>query len=171
MIELGKAGSANWAAFPICVIRSARTFFVRTESIPENNDLDESTIDWSIFRAEDISPVTIFVLPGVALSPAPSATIRRWPAPYVVSTRRHVESQLKYLHSMALPIWFSSMILSYSPWKIPRDIADDDPHRFNFRWVSFFRCSNTDDEVIALMKESGCFLGCCWASSRGTSGC
>lgn len=29
-------------------------------------------------------------------------------------------------------------------------------NRFNFRWISFLRCSNADDEVIALMKESGC---------------
>jgi p-methyltransferase len=34
--------------------------------------------------------------------------------------------------------------------------------RFDFRWVSFFRCSNADDEAFDLMKASGClgvFLG------------
>ena len=34
--------------------------------------------------------------------------------------------------------------------------------RFDFRWVSFFRCSNADDEAFDLMQKSGClgvFLG------------
>jgi anaerobic magnesium-protoporphyrin IX monomethyl ester cyclase len=35
-------------------------------------------------------------------------------------------------------------------------------NRFSFSWFSYFRCSNSDDEAFALMKESGCagvFLG------------
>jgi len=28
--------------------------------------------------------------------------------------------------------------------------------KFNLQWVSFFRCSNADDECFDLMKESGC---------------
>jgi p-methyltransferase len=34
--------------------------------------------------------------------------------------------------------------------------------KLDFRWVSFFRCSNADDETFELMKQSGClgvFLG------------
>jgi len=35
-------------------------------------------------------------------------------------------------------------------------------NRFNLRWISFFRCSNADEEAMDLMIESGCvgvFLG------------
>ena len=35
-------------------------------------------------------------------------------------------------------------------------------NQFNFQWVSFFRCSNHDEETFDLMRESGClgvFLG------------
>ena len=28
--------------------------------------------------------------------------------------------------------------------------------KFNLQWISFFRCSNADDEAFDLMKESGC---------------
>src|SRR5215471_5879202 len=29
-------------------------------------------------------------------------------------------------------------------------------NNFDFKWVSFFRCSNANDETFALMAESGC---------------
>jgi radical SAM PhpK family P-methyltransferase len=29
-------------------------------------------------------------------------------------------------------------------------------NRFDFRWISFFRCTNADEEAFDLMKESGC---------------
>jgi p-methyltransferase len=29
-------------------------------------------------------------------------------------------------------------------------------NEFDLRWISFFRCSNADEEAIDLMRESGC---------------
>lgn len=157
MKELGKGEAAQLGGIPnLCYTEDGETF-VRTPAAPESNDLDESTIDWSIFRAEDIAPVTYL---RTARSCPFACSFCNYPTmagAYVVSTVDNVESQLKYLHS----IGSTDLVFVDDTFNIPRGRFRDllrmmIRNKFNFRWISFFRCSNADDEVIALMKESGC---------------
>lgn len=155
--ELEKKNACQLSDVPNLCYTTDGESFIRTARKPENNNLDESTIDWSIFQTEDISPLNYL---RTARSCPFSCSFCNYPTlagAYVVSTVDNVESQLKYLHSIGT----TDLVFVDDTFNIPRGRFRDIlrmmiRNRFNFRWISFFRCSNADDETIALMKESGC---------------
>jgi radical SAM PhpK family P-methyltransferase len=140
-----------------------RRRFIRTLQLPENNDLDESTIDWSRFNATEIAPVAYL---RTARSCPFACTFCNYPTmagKHTVATVDSVERQLAYLHSIGT----TDIVFVDDTFNVPlprfkkilRMMID---HRFGFRWISFFRCSNADEETFDLMKRSGCvavFLG------------
>src|SRR5262249_10889202 len=54
---LSKNGMEELKSIPNLYISTNRLDFTQTPRMPENNDLDESTIDWTLFNPSDISPV------------------------------------------------------------------------------------------------------------------
>jgi radical SAM PhpK family P-methyltransferase len=137
--------------------------FTKTPSIRENNNLDESTIDWSIFDPSTISPVSYL---RTARSCPFSCSFCNYPTmagAHVVAEIEAIERQMRYLHSIGT----TDLVFVDDTFNVPlprfkkilRMMIDN---RFNFRWISFFRCSNADEETFQLMGKSGCtavFLG------------
>jgi p-methyltransferase len=68
-----------------------------------------------------------------------------------------VEAQLRYLHEAGT----TDLVFIDDTFNVPLPrfrtiLRMMIRNRFQFRWISFFRCSNADEETFDLMKESGC---------------
>jgi radical SAM PhpK family P-methyltransferase len=131
--------------------------FTRTPRMPENNELDESTIDWSLFDSHEIAPVSYL---RTARSCPFACTFCNYPVmagEHVVSKIENVEAQLKYLSSIGTTdIVFIDDTLNVPLTRFKNMLRMVIKNGLKFRWISFFRCSNADEEAIDLMKESGC---------------
>lgn len=137
--------------------------FTQTPRMPENNDLDESTIDWTLFNPSDISPVAYL---RTARSCPFSCSFCNYPTmagAHMVTQVEAIERQLRHLASIGT----TDLVFVDDTFNVPlprfkKILRMMIANRFNFRWISFFRCSNADDEAFRLMRESGCvgvFLG------------
>jgi len=137
--------------------------FTQTPRVPENNQLDEGTIDWSLFDPDEIAPVSYL---RTARSCPFACTFCNYPTmagEHVVSNVQNVENQLRYLHSIGTTdIVFIDDTFNVPLPRFKHILRMMIRNEFNFRWISFFRCSNADQEALDLMKQSGCigvFLG------------
>lgn len=153
----------NLRTIPNLMYTENGTTFNQTMRAPENNELDEGTIDWSQFDPSDIAPVCYL---RTARSCPFACSFCNFPAmagEHVVSNVENVERQLRYLHSIGT----SEIVFIDDTFNVPLSrfkqiLRMMIQRKFHFRWISFFRCSNADEETFDLMKESGCvavFLG------------
>jgi radical SAM PhpK family P-methyltransferase len=160
---LSKSGMEELKSIPNLYFSTNRLDFTPTPRVPENNDLDESTIDWTLFDPSDISPVAYL---RTARSCPFSCSFCNYPTmagAHVVTQVEAIERQLRYLSSIGT----TDLVFVDDTFNVPlprfkKILRMMIANRFNFRWISFFRCSNADDEAFTLMKESGCvgvFLG------------
>lgn len=150
------------ASIPNLVYRVADAF-CRTPREPENNNLDAHLIDWSGFDPA-------FYRPSVYLRTARSCPFAcsfcNYPTmagKHVIASEDPLIAEMRYLKARGV----RSILFVDDTFNVPlprfknllrKMIAAE----FDFRWVSFFRCSNADDETFDLMKRSGClgvFLG------------
>jgi radical SAM PhpK family P-methyltransferase len=135
----------------------------RTPRRPEANDLNENAVDWSCFDPDFYTPTTYM---RTARSCSFGCAFCNYPAmagPLTLSNLSTIEDELRYLCEHGT----RNLIVVDDTFNVPlprfkqicRMIIKN---RFDLRWVSFFRCSNADDEAFDLMAEAGClgvFLG------------
>jgi radical SAM PhpK family P-methyltransferase len=131
--------------------------FHRTPRIIENNDLNQNSIDWTSFNKDLVSDIAYV---RTARSCPYKCSFCNYPTmagDYVNSSLEVVESELRTLHQMRVTdIVFIDDTFNYPIQRFKRLLRMMIENRFNFRWVSFLRCSNVDEEALDLMKESGC---------------
>ncbi|GHF65604.1 hypothetical protein GCM10010218_53900 [Streptomyces mashuensis] len=135
----------------------------RTLSVVESNDLDAEAVDWSTFDPEFFAPTTYM---RTSRSCSFGCAFCNYPAmagPLTLSDLSTIEAELRYLcdHGVRNMIFIDDTFNVPLPRfkKICRMMIEN---KFDLRWVSFFRCSNADDEAFDLMAEAGCigvFLG------------
>jgi radical SAM PhpK family P-methyltransferase len=135
----------------------------RTMRKLENNNLDENAVDWSGFDPSFYAPTTYM---RTSRSCSFSCAFCNYPTmagELALSELSTIENELRYLteHGVRNMIFVDDTFNVPLPRfkKILRMMIDN---RFDLRWVSFFRCSNADDEAFDLMAEAGClgvFLG------------
>jgi p-methyltransferase len=157
-----KIGGGGLWLIPNLVYR-AKSGFRRTARDPENNNLDEHLVDWTTFAPT-------FYTPSVYMRTARSCPFTCAFCNYPTMAGKHVVAsedplieEMRYLHEHGV----RSLLFIDDTFNVPlprfkgllRKMIEA---KFDFRWVSFFRCSNADDETFELMKRSGClgvFLG------------
>lgn len=136
---------------------------VRTERDVETNDMDDNAIDWSFFDADAVAPVTYM---RTARSCPFKCSFCNYPTmagKHVLADIEVVEREMRQLKEMGTEY----LIFIDDTFNVPlprfkkllRMMVDN---QFNFKWVSFFRCANADEEAYDLLKASGCigvFLG------------
>lgn len=136
--------------------------FVSTPKEAENNKLSDNMINWSLF-SERISD---FTLVRTAISCPFSCSFCTFPelaGKYQTLSVESIESDLNAIHNIGVRyIHFIDDTLNVPPDRFKNILRMMIRNKYNFKWDSFFRCQFSDDEMVELMKESGCqmvFLG------------
>lgn len=137
--------------------------FHRTPREIENNDMDENSIDWRHFSADLLRPS---VQLRTARSCAYKCAFCRYPViagDLNLMSLEVVERELQYLKEIGV----THLLFIDDTFNIPKNRFKDlcrmmIDRGFGFKWFSYFRCANADDEVFDLAARSGCtgvFLG------------
>jgi len=136
----------------------------RTKVAPESNSLDDNVIDWGGFPGEDLGPT---IQTRTARSCAFKCSFCNYPTRAGALTLASLETIERELDSMRELGSVQNAVFIDDTFNVPfprfKDICRMMIRKkYNFNWFSYFRCSNSDEEAIELMAESGCkgvFLG------------
>ncbi len=150
-------------AVPNLIYTKDHRSFHRTPREIENNDMDEGSIDWSCFPTELLQPA---VQLRTARSCAYKCAFCRYPilaGDLNLMSLDVIERELQYLKEIGV----THLLFIDDTFNIPKNRFKDlcrmmIQRRFDFKWFSYFRCANADDEVFDLAARSGCtgvFLG------------
>jgi p-methyltransferase len=144
--------------------------FERTPREIENNDMNEATVNWRHFSTD-------LLVPSVQLRTARSCAYKcafcRYPVlagDLNLTDLDVVERELTYLKEIGV----THLLFIDDTFNIPKNRFKDlcrmmIDRKFDFKWFSYFRCANADDEVFDLAARSGCtgvFLGIESADNR-----
>ncbi|HVF49517.1 MAG TPA: PhpK family radical SAM P-methyltransferase [Pyrinomonadaceae bacterium] len=136
----------------------------RTATVPENNSLDENYINWLAFPEESLG---VTLQTRTARSCAFKCSFCNYPTRAGALTLTSLELIEKELDSMLELGNVQNVVFIDDTFNVPfprfKDICRMMIRKkYPFNWFSYFRCSNSDEEAIELMAESGCkgvFLG------------
>jgi radical SAM PhpK family P-methyltransferase len=137
---------------------------VRTKTMAENNSLDENAIDWRGFPDEDLGPT---IQTRTARSCAFKCSFCNYPGRAGALTLASVDTIEQELNSMRELGTVRNAVFIDDTFNVPfprfKEICRMMiRNKYNLNWFSYFRCSNSDEEAVQLMAESGCkgvFLG------------
>ena len=142
---------------PNLIYKKRDSTWARTHRVEEHNNLDENAVNWRSFNPQFFTPTSYM---RTARSCPFACSFCNYPAmsgDHTVASVETVRDELRYLVDNGLKY----MIFVDDTFNVPLPrfkqlcrmmIAE----KLNLQWVSFFRCSNADDECFDLMKESGC---------------
>ncbi len=161
-VEALKNGSPDLSRVPNLIYRNG-SGFERSERVIEDNDMDGNVVDWSLF---DRSVYTPSVQMRTARSCSFKCAFCRYPAvggALKLNSVDIIEAELKKLKDQGVEqVIFIDDTFNVPLPRFKKLCQMMIKNRFNFRWYSYFRCSNADQEAFDLMAESGCkgtFLG------------
>ena len=135
-----------------------------TKVTPENNSLDRNVIDWNGFPEENLGPT---IQTRTARSCAFKCSFCNYPTRAGALTLASIESIERELNSMRDLGYVRNVVFIDDTFNVPfprfKEICRMMiRNKYDFNWFSYFRCSNSDEEAIDLMAQSGCkgvFLG------------
>jgi radical SAM PhpK family P-methyltransferase len=136
----------------------------KTKTHPEDNSLDENSIDWHLFADDNVGAT---VQTRTARSCAFKCAFCAYPlraGKLQLASLKTFEQELDSIRDLAR---VKNVVFIDDTFNVPlerfkqmcRLMIDK---QYNYNWFSYFRCSNSDEEAIQLMAESGCkgvFLG------------
>jgi radical SAM PhpK family P-methyltransferase len=131
--------------------------FHRTDRKVEANDLDEGCVRWSNFDAKVVTPLAYL---RTARSCPFTCSFCQYPilaGSHDLNSIEVMARQLEELREMGT----TDLVFIDDTFNVPlprfkKLLQMMIERKFDFRWVSFLRCSNVDEVAIDLMKESGC---------------
>jgi radical SAM PhpK family P-methyltransferase len=149
-------GDADLSGVPNLIYRDGDEM-VRTERKVEQNDLDSNAVDWSFFHPQFVGPTaymrTCRSCPfSCAFCNFPAMAGEHMLADIEVvrrELRQLVNAGVKYV--IFIDDTFNVPLPRFK--KLCQMMIDED---FGLKWISFFRCSNADDQCFDLMARSGC---------------
>jgi p-methyltransferase len=136
----------------------------RTKVVPETNSMDENSIEWRVFSDQNLGPT---LQTRTARSCAFNCSFCNYPTRAGKLSLTSLEVVKQELDSMRDLGYVKNVVFIDDTFNVPlprfkdlcRMMIRED---YGFNWFSYFRCSNSDQEAIDLMAESGCrgvFLG------------
>jgi radical SAM PhpK family P-methyltransferase len=136
----------------------------RTKVVVENNSLDENVIDWDGFPEQALGPT---IQTRTARSCAFKCSFCNYPTRAGALTLASLDTIERELDSMTQLGNVTNAVFIDDTFNVPfprfKEICRMMIRKkYNLNWFSYFRCSNSDEEAIDLMAESGCkgvFLG------------
>jgi len=136
-----------------------------TTTVPENNSLDANFIDWKDFGGSGDLGATIQT--RTARSCAFKCSFCNYPSRAGALTLLSLDVLERELDSILTLGGVQNVVFIDDTFNVPFPRFKDlcrmmIRKKYPFNWFSYFRCSNSDQEAIDLMAESGCkgvFLG------------
>lgn len=137
----------------------------RTAEVPENNSLDENFVNWkNLANGGDLGPT---LQTRTARSCAFKCSFCNYPTRAGALTLAGLDTLEREFTTMVELGNVQNVVFIDDTFNVPlprfKDICRLMIRKnYRFNWFSYFRCSNSDDEAIELMAESGCkgvFLG------------
>lgn len=136
----------------------------RTKALPENNSLDANFIDWQKLGGPELGPT---IQTRTARSCAFKCSFCNYPSRAGALTLLSMDVLERELDSMLALGAVRNVVFIDDTFNVPFPRFKDlcrmmIRKKYPFNWFSYFRCSNSDEEAIELMAESGCqgvFLG------------
>lgn len=161
--QLQHREKADLSRVPNLIYTTDGKSFNRTPRAIENNDIEANTIEWSYFDRDYVQP-TVYM--RTARSCPFACSFCSYPSlggEHVTVEIGGIMTQLRQLRDLGV----QNVVFIDDTFNVPlprfkkllRAIIAD---RLDLRWMSFFRCSNADDEAFDLMQKSGCagaFIG------------
>jgi p-methyltransferase len=137
---------------------------LRTKVLPENNSLDENAIDWRGFPGEELGHT---IQTRTARSCAFKCSFCNYPTRAGALSLASIDAIERELDSLRELGGVKNVVFIDDTFNVPLPRFKDIcrmmiKNDYGFDWFSYFRCSNSDEETIDLMAESGCkgvFLG------------
>lgn len=144
--------------------------YAATAAVPEKNNLSENSVNWDLFAGKTGK----FVNVRTALSCPFSCAFCAFPlhaGTYQTMSVDKVEHELNRLEKMGTvkSITFIDDTFNIPQRRFKEILKMMIRNSYTFRWNSFLRSQFIDEEVVKLMKDSGCesvFLGLESADSR-----
>jgi p-methyltransferase len=136
----------------------------RTKVSAENNSLDENVIDWGGFPEQNLGPT---IQTRTARSCSFKCSFCNYPTRAGALTLASLETLEREIDSMKRLGNVTNAVFIDDTFNVPfprfKEICRMMIRKkYNLNWFSYFRCSNSDEEAIDLMAQSGCkgvFLG------------
>ena len=136
----------------------------RTKTVTENNSLDENFINWTTFPEEEMGAT---IQTRTARSCAFKCSFCNYPARAGALTLASLDVIERELDSMYELSDVKNVVFIDDTFNVPFPRFKEIcrlmiKKKYPFDWYSYFRCSNSDEEAVELMAESGCkgvFLG------------
>lgn len=131
--------------------------FIATPSEIEDNKLCSNMINWNLFSER----IGAFTLVRTSISCPFSCSFCTFPelaGKYQTLSVESIESDLDNIHNIGKVkyIHFIDDTLNVPPDRFKNILRMMIKNKYNFKWDSFFRCQFADEEMVELMKESGC---------------
>lgn len=130
----------------------------------ESNSLDENFVRWESFADEDLGPT---LQTRTARSCAFKCAFCAYPTRAGKLTLASLDTIERELDGMKALGGVQNVVFIDDTFNVPLPRFKEicrlmKRKKYGFNWFSYFRCSNSDEEAIELMAESGCkgvFLG------------
>jgi p-methyltransferase len=144
------------AFVPNLVYRNGNSF-ARTLRVEEKNSLDENSIDWRFFEPSFFTPTTYMRTSRSCPFKCAFCNYPEMSGEHNVAEIETVRAELRYLVDYGLKyIIFVDDTFNVPLPRFKKLCKMMIEERFDLKWISFFRCSNADDECFDLMQRSGC---------------
>ena len=135
-----------------------------TARLPESNSLDECFIDWRLYSGRALGAT---LQTRTARSCAFNCSFCNYPTRAGKLSLASLETLEQELDSMRALGNVKNVVFIDDTFNVPLPRFKDIcrlmiKKQYGFNWFSYFRCSNSDEEAIDLLAESGCkgvFLG------------
>jgi radical SAM PhpK family P-methyltransferase len=156
LVKLLADGASDLTSLPnLAVLVDGK--WVRTERAVEDNKLDDNRVDYSLFDANAVKP---FTMTRTAISCPFACSFCTYPVragEHRLASMETMEAELRRLDVMGVK--FVDFIDDTFNVPLPRFkelCRMIIRNGFSFRWISYLRCGNMDEEAVRLAAESGC---------------
>lgn len=130
---------------------------IRTEREPEDNPINSNRVNWSLFDPAALRPFTMI---RTAISCPFSCSFCSYPVragEHRLADVETVESDLRTLDEIGVEyVYFIDDTFNVPLPRFKELCRMMAKNRFRFRWLSYFRCGNMDEEAVTLAASSGC---------------
>jgi radical SAM PhpK family P-methyltransferase len=155
--QMRRSRSGDFSAIPNLVYPLGGGGYRRTARVAEDNQMDAIGVDWNLFNSDYFSPVVFL---RTARSCPFSCSFCSYPTlagDHVTSGIEALEKNMRDLKESGVShICFVDDTFNVPLPRFKSIMRMMIRNQFDFRWVSFFRCSNSDEEAFDLMAEAGC---------------